>query len=285
MNFFDPQYNKGPMVAAHRGYRAIRPENTLCAFEAALGCCHYIELDVQMSRDGIPVIIHDERLGRTCTLPELEDGTGGELPRTDSLDYSTLVQLDYGSWFIEDDPFQTIREGLVDKEELQPLIPQQLLTLRELLKWRNRVDIPLNIEIKDQEGGRHDQIIVEAVLQEISKAGCAESVIISSFNHEYLRQISAIMPAIFLGALQEDHHPDNICKYLQSLGANAYHPDKTLVTKELLTELRSAGFAVHIFTVNDKKQQNLFLQQGASSVITDFPCNVFSFLAEKRSLS
>ncbi len=270
MYFFDPKNSLGPMVAGHRGYRSIRPENTLCAFEASLGRCHYIELDVQMSSDGVLVVHHDDDLGRTCNVDALPEYEG--LPRRiESWKFEDLQKLDYGSWFLESDPFATLAEGQVTPDELLPLMPQKLLTLKELLCWRNRVDIPLNIEIKDQMGGRHDLAIADAVLAEIREADCAEKIIVSSFNHRYIREISEKMPDMSLGLLQEGENPENLCAYLRAHGACAYHPDKDLVTRELLQELRSQGFAINIYTVNEKVQQRQLLRDGATSVITDFP--------------
>lgn len=263
MNFFDLSRNPGPMIGAHRGYRAIRPENTLASFEAARGQCHYIEMDVQMSCEGVAVVHHDDILGRTCDI---------EHPaRVDTLFLAELRQLDFGSWFVQKDPFGTLQNGTVKEEELTPLFPQRIMTFEELLVWRNRVAMPLNIEIKDQKGGKYDGAVVDAVLKGINKAKCLESVIISSFNHDYLKEISCKMPEVMLGALQEEENPPDICQYLRDIGASAYHPDSEIVNRELLIALRSNGFAVNVFTVNDRALQLNLLRDGATSIITDFP--------------
>ncbi len=255
------------MIAAHRGFRSIRPENTMCAFEASLGHCHYIELDVQVSSDGVPVIHHDDIPGRTCNISQL-----GLVPkRIDGYSYDELQTLDFGSWFIQADPFKTVKNGSVTEEALAGLMPQKLITLKELLAWRNSVGIPLNIEIKDQQGEKFDGKIVDLVLQEIKEADCDDQLIISSFNHEYLKQIKTRYPALALGALQESENPAELLAYLQELGATAYHPDKDLVTAELIRELRNHQIDVNIYTVNDVERQKSLLQYGATSIITDFP--------------
>lgn len=255
------------MIAAHRGFRSIRPENTLCAFEASLGHCHYIELDVQVSSDGVPVIHHDDMTGRTCTLPH----SGLEHKRIDSLSCDELKDLDFGSWFLLADPFKTLQNGVVTKQDIAGLMPQKILTLRELLAWRNSTGIPLNIEIKDQQGEKFDGQIVDLVLQEIKRAGCEDQLLISSFNHDYLRQIKKRYPALALGALQEGENPDGLLAYLHELGVSAYHPDQDLVDGVLIRQLRNQGIDVNIYTVNDVEQQKSFLRLGATSVITDFP--------------
>ena len=73
-------------IIGHRGARAIAPENTLKAIRAGMVCADYVEVDVRLSRDGIPVIIHDARLDRTTS------GTG----QVNDLELKELKELDAG---------------------------------------------------------------------------------------------------------------------------------------------------------------------------------------------
>lgn len=274
MNFFR---NPGDrlLIAAHRGYRSIRPENSLCAFEASRGHCHFIELDIQMSRDGIAVVHHDTLVGRTSDGRELAKKLGKRSLRIDEWDLAELRQLDIGSWFLKADPFGALQSGLVAPEEVRPLLPQRILTLTELLDWRNRVEIPLNIELKDQRGRRHDRAIVDCVLDSINSASCADMVLISSFRHDYLRQVKRRYPELAIGVLQEHRHPDNLLTYLKELDADAYHPDAEIIDEKTIRLLRSAGFGVNIFTVNDPKAWKMFFTAGATALFTDFPSLTF----------
>jgi glycerophosphoryl diester phosphodiesterase len=271
MNFFEFSQKCQPMIGAHRGFRSIRPENTLSAFEASLGNCHFIELDVQMSGDGVPVIHHDDKLGRTCTLLELNNRQTDSSMRLDTWDLSSLRRLDFGSWFLTADPFKTLQKKEVLASELKPILPQKLMTLSELLAWRNKAGIPLNIEIKDQLGGYHDHTIVDKILAAIRDAGCADQILLSSFRHDYLKQVKKKMPGISLGVLQEKNNPDNILQYLTKLGAAAYHPDMDIISEDLIHTLRQNGFGVNVFTVNDLDDQRYLLRAGATAIITDFP--------------
>lgn len=271
MTLFTPMQNKQKLVGAHRGFRSIRPENTLSAFDASLTHCDFIELDVQMSRDGVAVITHDDELGRTCNALETAVRLGKKSLRVDHWDLSELKQLDFGGWFLQSDPFQTIEKGEVTTETIQNLLPQRLLTLAELLEWRAKVQIGLNIEIKDQLGGTHDATVVDAAVHAIGEANCAGDILISSFRHDYLRQVRRQLPEIALGALQEGEHPDDLISYLTKLNVNAYHPAVDIVTGEMIRDLRGNGFMVNVFTVNDKATQEQLFADGATSVITDFP--------------
>ena len=271
MNLFKPMQNGQRLVGAHRGFRSIRPENTLSAFEASLSHCDFIELDVQMSRDGIAVITHDEELGRTCNALEVAVKLGKKSLRVDHWDLPELRQLDFGAWFLRADPFQTIEKEEVVPKAIEKILPQQILTLTELLEWRARVGIALNIEIKDQLGGTHDTTVVDAVVQAIGEANCVGDVLISSFRHDYLRQVRQQLPEIALGALQEGEHPDDLIGYLTELNVDAYHPDVEIISGEMIRDLRRNGFMVNVFTVNDKDTQEQLFADGATSVITDYP--------------
>lgn len=271
MTLFKPFKNKQRLVGAHRGFRSIRPENTLSAFDASCANCDFIELDVQMSRDGVAVITHDDELGRTCNAFEMAVRLGKKSLRVDQWDLSELRQLDFGGWFLRSDPFQAIEKGEVDPATIQQMLPQPILTLAELLEWSAKVQMPLNIEIKDQLGGSHDTTVVDAVVRAISEANCADDILISSFRHDYLRQVKRQLPGIALGALQEDEHPADLISYLTELNVDAYHPDVEITSGELIGELRRNGFLVNVFTVNDKAVQEQLFADGATSIITDFP--------------
>lgn len=270
MSFFY-SFDNRQYIAAHRGNRSIRPENSLCAFAASAGCCDFIEVDVQMSRDGVAVIHHDEELGRTSNGAELATRLGKSSLRLDSWDLSELRQLDIGSWFLTADPFATISRGMVSPDDQELCLFQTIMTLPELLNWAKNARIPLNVEIKDQEGGRHDRIIVDTVLAAVASAGYAESTLISSFRHDYLRQVKKQMPEIAIGVLQEGEHPEDLLQYLAAMDAQAYHPDVKITTQELIREVRGEGFGVNIFTVNEQAVGRDLFSFGATAIFSDFP--------------
>lgn len=271
MNFF-ATFEDRQFISAHRGYSGIRPENSLCAFEASLGHCHFIELDIQMSRDGVAVIHHDPLVGRTSNGRVLGKKLKKSSLRIDEWDLAELRQLDIGSWFLTADPFKTVEKGLVNHEELDTLMPQRIMTLAELLRWREQVQIPLNIELKDQRGRRHDRAIVNCVLDAIDSAGCADMVLISSFRHDYLRRVKKRMPELAIGVLEKIRQPDNLLAYLADIGVDAYHPKAQIIDLQTIQLLRSKGFGVNIFTINDSATQQKLFAAGATTIFTDFPC-------------
>jgi glycerophosphoryl diester phosphodiesterase len=270
VDFFD-RFGSQPLIIAHRGYRACYPENTLCAFAASIGRSRMIELDVQLSSDGVAVVFHDSHLTRTSNAAEIAGKLGIQSLALCDWRLDQLQRLDLGSWFVEIDPFNTLRHGAIDRAHLVSLMPQLILTLGELLTWAGACRMPLNIEIKDMRGTRMDRLIVPEVIREIRLAGAMDQVILSSFNHDYLKSCRHLAPEVALAALQEGMHPPDLVSYLQALDVCAYHPEDLLVDAPLVTSLQAAGMRVNVFTVNDAARQRQLFDFGVTGIFTDFP--------------
>lgn len=270
MTFFD-NFSSFQLIAAHRGYRAIRPENTLSAFRASIGHCHFIELDVQMSKDCVPVVIHDSTLDRTSNA-----GARCHQLNIDSLNVSdwTVLQLktlDIGAWFLDTDPFATISRKMVNPHQLMRELPQTMMTLEEVLLHPALRKIPLNIEIKDQTEKEQNKKVAEAVVDVVVRTKSERRVLISSFNHDYLMIVKTLIPAISTAALVDNSHPEDLVDYLDSLHVAAYHPSDQLADAETIRQVRAAGIGVNVYTVNSRKRQQLLFAMGATAVFTDYP--------------
>ncbi len=270
VDFFH-QFGSQPLIIAHRGYRSCYPENTLCAFAASIGRSRMIELDVQLSSDGVAVVFHDAHLTRTSNAALIAGELGITSLALCDWHLDQLQRLDLGSWFVETDPFGTLRYGTIDRAHLLSLMPQRILTLGELLTWAVACRMPLNIEIKDMRGTRMDSMIVPEVIRAIRIAGAMEQVVLSSFNHYYLQSCRQYAPEVALAALQEGTHPPDLVPYLQSLDVCAYHPEDMLVDAPLVTSLQAAGIRVNVFTVNDAARQRQLFDFGVTGIFTDFP--------------
>ena len=256
------------IVIAHRGYRAIRAENTLSAFKEAKGRCNLVELDVGFSKDGVAIVIHDDTLERTTNAKELS-GFNAPFYITDYT-YEEILQLDASSWFIKTDPFGTIKNGLVKKSELKALPIQRVPTLKETLSLLKELNLPVNVEIKDLRGSKFDKVAPKRVLEEIKNLDMQNNTIISSFNHGYLKVIKELDPTIEIAVLQEHCHPSNTVAYLQSLNSNNYNIDIEICNEKLVKELTADGINVSVFTINSKEQQEQLFSWGVKAVFTDF---------------
>ncbi len=267
MGFWENFDKNKKLIVAHRGARSIRPENTMSAFKEAIKYSDFIELDVTFSKDGVPIIIHDDTLERTSNV---KDFPVFKKPyRVRDYTYKQLLKLDFVSWFIRDDPFKTIEKGIVKIEELENLRTKKILTLDQVLKVLKKHNFPVNIEIKDVSKTPYDKTAVKTIIDIIEKNVMVNLVLLSSFNHKYLRQAFKINPNIDTAALEEKNHTKDLVKHLKRLRVRSYNPSLKIVDSDLIKDLSNAGIFVNIFTVNDKKEKVKLFEEGAKSIFTD----------------
>jgi len=256
------------LIFAHRGNRSIRAENTLEAFSQSIGFCDAIELDVGFSKDGIPIIIHDDTLTRTTNIASLPQFTAPY--DVISYTYEELQTLDASSWFIDDDPFDTIRDGVVNISTLERLPIARIPTLAQALELLNSNNIPVNVEIKDMTGTPFDATATKDVISVIQSLQMQDSILLSSFNHSYIQEAKTIDASITRAALQEQFHPKNLISYLKNLGVGSYNIDKDIATKIIIQKLKKAGITTNVFTVNNPADKERIFGYGARGIFTDF---------------
>ena len=226
---------------AHRGDSANYPENTILAFKKAIEAkASGIELDVHKSKDGKLVVIHDEDIERTFM--------GKGLVKD-----HTLLELKN---------FKCRKILFRDNEECR--IP----TLEEVLYIIKETSIKLNIEIKTDE--IHYEGIEQDAIDMIKEFGLKNRVILSSFNHGSIKICREIDNEIELGILY-DKPIQNVVEYAKSLGANAIHPSKELVTQNLLKEAHDNSISVNIYTVNNPRIMRTLIEENVDGLFTDDP--------------
>lgn len=227
---------------AHRGASVYYPENTMLAFEKALELgATGIETDVQMTEDGVLILIHDELVNRTT------NGRGFVKNYT----YKEIRKLDAGSWFRED--FKNLKVPTLDE-------------LMDLLMDKN---IKLNIELKSNIILYEE--IEQKVIETIYKYNMQNKVIISSFNHYALKKCKEISPKIKIGLLYVAglYQPE---KYAQRLGAEALHPYFYAVNNaEIIKNIKKAGLMLNPYTVDEESYMKFFIDQDVNGIITNYP--------------
>jgi glycerophosphoryl diester phosphodiesterase len=249
MNFLE-LLKKPNLIAAHRGNRSQKPENTLSALASSIGKCDFIEIDVQLTKDLAPVIIHDDTLGRTSDVSKIgrfED----RIPwRVSDFTLEELQSLDFGSWF---------------NLEYEPI-----LTLEKALSFAKEQHLFLNVEIKNMSNTFADEIVIQIIIDMIKKTQTEHLVLLSSFYHHYLPMCKKLSPKIPTAALQMYNHPSKLIDYLHTLQVNAYHPEDKITKQKTVANLREAGFFVNVFTVNKTKRQKKLFDWGVNGIFTDF---------------
>ncbi len=266
-NFYDA-LAPGHLIAAHRGWREIRPENTMTAFEAAVGHCDFIELDVQLSRDDVWFVCHDPTLER---ITDIESRYPGELRPRRLCDQTAerLRRLDAGSWYLERDPFGALASGLVKRETIESLLPIRMPTLQEVLEFACERQVPLNVEIKDMPG-RNEEEVTKRFLGKLKPfAGGLPPLLVSSFNHRVLQSIHRAEPSLSLAALVEGCHPPRLPDYLREAGVCAYHVETRLAETVPVETLSKAGIACGVYGIDDPAERIRLFEKGFRAVFTD----------------
>ena len=267
MGFWENFEKNKKLIVAHRGARSIRPENTMSAFKKAIKKSDYIEFDVGFTKDGVPVVIHDNTLERTSNVKDFPEFK--KPYKVIDYTYEQLRKLDFGSWFIRDDPFDSIKNGKVRIDELIALKTQRILTLDKVLRFLKKHNFPANVEIKDAVRTPFDKTAVKTIVDIIEDNVMVNYVLLSSFNHKYLRQVHKINTNIDIAALQENENPKDLVKRLKRLRVRSYHPSFDIADTDLIQNLSNAGIFVNIFTVNDKENKQHLFNNGAKSIFTD----------------
>lgn len=254
---------------AHRGARSLAPENTLVAARKGLEIgANLWELDVAMTKDGELVILHDATLERTSNGPI----TYSDRRPWNVFDFTfdELRKLDFGSWYNVTDPFKQISGGIVSKDDQQKYIGEKIPTLREALTLTKNNQWKVNVEIKDQKGKPGDATIVEKVIALVGELGMEKSVIISSFNWDYLVRSKKANPTIKTAVLTNAAETDPLAT-VEKLGADAFNPNFKFTYANQVEKLRAAGKDVYVWTVNDEATMKSLIGMGVSGIITDFP--------------
>ncbi|MCA1784752.1 MAG: hypothetical protein LC657_02090, partial [Desulfobacteraceae bacterium] len=241
-------------IIAHRGARSLAPENTLAAAKKAwhLGA-HAWETDVQITRDGHPVLFHDKDLLRcTDARTRLTDLTSEDQRQylLSAFSWAELQTLDAGSWFEAADPFSTIRNATIDTGELAGFRNEKIPTLAQGLALTRSLDWQVNLELKDYGTDPRMFYTVDTTLAVIRQSRISlHQVILSSFNHDWLDRVRQQAPDIAVQALVGTSETD--MTRFQPKGFDVYNLNADLVDPAFVSRLVRQGFQINLFTVND----------------------------------
>lgn len=230
-----------PLTIAHRGDPAAAPENTIPAFEAALASgAEVLELDLQLSADGVAVIFHDDELDRTT------NGVGPLAERT----LAELQTLDAGAWYGS----AWVGTGIPTFAEFLPLL--QRSDARALLEFKG---------IWSVEGLR-------PVISAIYRYGVQDRVVLASFEVPTLFELWREAPSLARAAIVR-RLPDDPVAFAASVGATTVVTSLRSFTVEpdAAQLLRDAGLTVIVYTLNRADLWQQALELGVDGVVTDAP--------------
>ncbi|RIW33628.1 glycerophosphodiester phosphodiesterase [Bacillus salacetis] len=229
------------LVFAHRGSAGTHPENTMEAFkEGERVGADGIELDVQLSKDGEVVVIHDETVDRTTN----------------------------GKGFIKDLTLKEIRKLDAGNKYKKFLKKTRIPTLREVFEWMMTNEMICNIELKN--GVIPYPRLEEKVIELINEFSFQNRTIISSFNHYSIVHCYRLDPDIEIAPLYSNglFMP---WVYAQSIHAESIHPNIKVAPDALIIDSMKAGVAVRPYTINNEAVMKRLFTINCSAIITDFP--------------
>ncbi len=228
-------------IWAHRGASGYVPENTLEAFQKAVEMkADGVELDVQMTKDGELVVIHDE------TTDRVSDGTG----------------------YVKDHTYKELR-ALDVSRPIPDYGTVHIPTLAQVLEELRPTGLTINIECKT--GIFFYPGLEEKMVRLVEDMGMTERIWCSSFNHESVLRVQKLCPEMKTGFLIGDIIVD-AADYAKKHNVQALHPALYHMQDEGLAErCRKNGLALHVWTVNEKEHIRKLGMAGIDAVITNYP--------------
>ncbi|MET1018943.1 MAG: glycerophosphodiester phosphodiesterase family protein [Microterricola sp.] len=238
-------------IAGHRGDRSVAPENTIEAFTAAFEnpSMQFVETDVQLSRDGVPMLFHDTTLKRVAGSPK----------RVADLSVAELKRLDVGAFYGED------------------FVDTRMPSLDEFLELAGGYDKRLLIELKADWSLEQLAIVVDA----LERSGVGSRVLLQSFSIETLQNLQTAAPKqprmLLIRELPGDPVPMALRLGVLALGTTA---QSVTEAPQALQRLHEVGIGVVCYTLNSERSWAEVQALGVDGIITDTPSDLDGWLAD-----
>lgn len=229
-------------ITAHRGASGEAPENTLAAIQLAADAgAQWIEIDVNISRDGTPVLHHDDGLGR-CS-----NGQGLVIENT----LKELLTLDSGSWF--SDRFKG----------------EKIATLEQCLDLCIQLNLSINLEIKPCSGWEIPT--TDQIAHLLSKRKNLPNILISSFSHIALQHAAEHLPDIPRASLFLVAPPDWQALTTEVGATNIHLHSNSLLNKSAVKKFHDGGLGVYCYTVDSIEEAETLFAMGVDGVFSNLP--------------
>ena len=245
-----------PLIIGHRGASKFTPENTLAAFRLALEVgADGVEFDVRLTRDSVPVIIHDGNLKRTGATPY----------RVADLSLTELQKIDVGSWF-----------------RIEGFASERVPTLEQLFELFVETDSLLYLEMKPDPGEK--ERLAQACVEKINASSLKERVIVECFDLSALAIVKSLDPSIRTAALFEPGITKpplvtpgkRLVDRALAVGAEEIALHHRLATERVVNAAKNSGLTVVVWTVDDPSWINRALSNGITALITNDPAMMVS---------
>jgi glycerophosphoryl diester phosphodiesterase len=237
------------LVTAHRGAKAVAPENTMAAFKAAMDAgADFIELDVQHTKDRQVVVLHDADFMRM----------GGDPRRVADLTAAEVATIDIGR-----------KRGPQFAGEHAPTLEEVI----DLVRGRMKINIELKYNVPDPG-------LAPAVVELLRREDFIDQVVITSLDYAALKQVESIEPRLKTGHIVTAAVGDVLRTEADFLSLNS-----AKATTSLVRRARAVGKDVAVWTVNDPEVMLRMIERGADNIITDDPALLVRVMRERAALS
>ncbi|WP_413363435.1 glycerophosphodiester phosphodiesterase [Lysinibacillus sp. 3P01SB] len=230
---------------AHRGATGYAPENTMAGFDLAVKMkADYIEIDLQRSKDGKLVVIHDTTVDRTT------DGTG----KVGDLTFEQLRSLDAGSW------------------KAEQFAGEQIPTFEEILdRYHGKIGILIELKAPELYPGIEEQVAAALKERNLHKPQ-NEKIILQSFNFESMKKMDKLLPKVPIGVLTSNRS-HTTAEALQEFSTYAdwFNPSYGIVTEELVDQVHALDMQIGSWTVRSQEAADFLFDMGVDAIITDYP--------------
>ena len=236
------------LITAHRGAKAVAPENTMAAFKAAMDAgADFIELDVQRTKDRQVVVLHDADFMRM----------GGDPRRIADLTAAEVATIDIGS-----------KRGPQFAGEHAPTLEEVI----DLVRGRTKINIELKYNVPDPG-------LAPAVVELLVREDFIDQVVITSLDYAALKQVRSIEPRLKTGHIVTAAVGDVLRTEADFLSLNS-----AKATSSLVRRARAGGKDVAAWTVNDPEVMLRMIERGVDNIITDDPALLVRVMRERAAL-
>ena len=304
-----PMSATGIEIQGHRGARGLLPENTVPAFERAIELgVDVLELDLGLTRDGVPVVHHDRALSPERT----RDATGAWLappgPFLNTLDFAELAEFDVGraapgGRTAERFPRQVPRDGA-----RIPTLADVLALGRRPGAGRVRFNIEPKLTPHAPEETAGPEAFARAVVAVLRAAGMVDRAEIQSFDWRILLEVRPLAPelstvcltverrwldnirrdrpgsSLWTAGLDIDAFDGSTPRMVQAAGCAVWSPFHHDLTEAALAEAHALGIRVVVWTVNEVDDMLALARLGVDGIITDYPDRALATLAPWRAM-
>lgn len=237
------------LITAHRGAKAVAPENTMAAFKAAMDAgADFIELDVQHTGDRQIVVLHDADFMRM----------GGDPRRVADLTAAEVATIDIGS-----------KRGPQFAGEHAPTLEEVI----DLVRGRMKINIELKFNVPDPG-------LAPAVVELLRREDFIDQVVITSLDYAALKQVESLEPRLKTGHIVTAAVGDLLRTEADFLSLNSAKASTSLVRRA-----RAVGKDVAVWTVNDPEVMLRMIERGVDNIITDDPALLVRVMRERAALS